>query len=220
MFESIISETLTLSSISICILVDIILGLFVSLIYMNTTKYSKNFVITLTLLPLLVSVVMIMVNGSLGTSIAILGAFGLIRFRTIPGTSQEIACVFWAMALGLSVGMGQIWFAVIVAVITGLLLLILSKTKFGEHGYDYKTMKITIPENLNYEDVFKEEFDKYLTRYELTKMKTTNLGSLYELTYNITFKKDVKEKEFIDELRVKNGNLKIVVYRIETNEML
>src|SRR5574344_1482374 len=133
MFNSLISGTLTLTSVLIFIIAAIILGVIIAFVHMKTSRYSKNFIITLSILPLLVSVVMMMVNGNLGTSVAVLGAFSLIRFRSLPGNSREIASIFWAMAIGLAVGMGQIYFAILITLVVGLILLLFYKTKFGEN---------------------------------------------------------------------------------------
>ena len=216
MFNSVIDSTgLTLTSTLICSVSAII----IALVHMKTSKYSKNFIITLSVLPILVSVVMMMVNGNLGTSVAILGAFSLIRFRSMPGNSKEILSVFFAMAIGLSVGMGQVLFAGLITLIVGLTILLLNYVKFGEANNLEKELDITIPEDLDYDNVFEEIFNKYLKSCELLKIKTTNLGSLYELKYNIILNKNVKIQEFINELRVRNGNLKISIHNKE-GEML
>lgn len=221
MFNSVIASTgLTITSTIICLISAILLGIVIALVHMKTSKYSKNFIITLSILPILVSVVMMMVNGDLGTSVAILGAFSLIRFRSMPGNSKEIASVFWAMAIGLSIGMGQIWFAVLVTAVVGLLILLYDSINFGENMNIEKVLDITIPEDLDYDTVFDDLFKKYLKSYELLKVKTTNLGSLYELKYNITLNKNEKEQEFINELRVRNGNLKISIHKNMGEEML
>lgn len=220
MFNSIISsEGLTIGSAIICIISSVVLGLLISFIHMKSARYSKNYVITLALLPLLVSTVMIMVNGNLGTGVAIAGAFSLVRFRSMQGTSREIVSIFWAMAVGIAVGMGQIFFAVMVTIVVSLLLMLFNIIKFGE-GENNKILEILVPENLEYNEMFDEIFKKYVNNYELLKVKTTNLGSLYELRYNINIKKDISEKELIDELRVCNGNLKICIHKEMMEEML
>lgn len=218
MFESILSSTagtLSVSTSLICMEASLILGLAIALVHMWTSKYSKSFVISLAILPALVQVVMMMVNGNLGTSVAILGAFGLIRFRSMPGTAKEIVSVFFAMAVGLATGMGHVLFAAYVTVIISALILILSKTKFGEKNSDEKRLKIVLPEELDYNDVFKEIFDEYTKSCKTVKVKTINMGSMYELTYDVILKDLNKEKEFIDKLRVRNGNLAISMQRVE-----
>jgi len=211
MFTSILNETATLSITDalICMTSSVILGLVVALTHTLTKKYTKNFITVLVLLPLLVQVVIMMVNGNLGTSVAILGAFSLIRFRSMPATSRELLSIFEAMAIGLSIGMGHIIFAVVFTILISLTLLILSITKFGEKTQT-QNIKILIPEDLDYTNVFEDILNKYTKKHEITKVKTTNLGSMYEITYNIELK-EINEKKFIDELRTRNGNLNITL---------
>lgn len=221
MFNSVIcSNGLTLTSCLICVISSILLGLIISFIHIKSGKNSKNFIITLTLLPLLVATVMIMVNKNLGTGVAIAGAFSLIRFRSIPGTSREIISVFWAMAVGIAIGMGQIFFATIVTLVVGLIMFILNTSKYGENRDNEKILEIQIPEDLEYDTMFNEVFNKFTNNYELIKTKTTNLGSLYELKYMINLKHDVSEKHFIDELRILNGNLKICLHKEDREDLL
>lgn len=213
MFTSILDMTngsLTILGALGCTVASIILGLGIALIY---HKGSKNFMITLVALPVLVQVIIMMVNGNLGTSVAILGAFGLIRFRSVPGTSKEICFVFFAMAVGLATGMGYITFAVMITVIVGLLWTILQRSKFGETKGGQRQMRITIPEALDYITVFDDLFEQYTKKATLERVKTTNLGSMFELTYEIDLKDVKKEKLFIDALRCRNGNLTIICNR-------
>ncbi len=212
-FSTTNTATLDLNALLISILFSIILGIIIALTHKYTSKYSKNFLITIATLPLLVEAVMLMVNGNLGTSVAIMGAFSLVRFRSIPGTSREILTVFFTMAVGLATGMGQIYFALILTIIGCLLIVILTKTKIFENTKDTKILKILIPENLDYEDVFTDILEEYTKDYKLEKTKTTNMGSMFELTYNIHLKTTGKEKEFIDKLRTRNSNLKISIER-------
>lgn len=214
MLNSLFSETTSgvqLESILICSLVSIFLGLIIALVHKYTSRSNKNFLITLTVLPLLVECVMIMVNGNLGTSVAILGAFSLVRFRSLPGNSKEILSVFFAMSIGLATGMGHIAFAAIITILTSLVIMIFSKMKIFENNTKEKILKITIPENLDYETLFDKEFKKYTKKVELQRVKTTNMGSLFELSYIVELKGNVSEKSFIDDLRTKNGNLKIIL---------
>lgn len=196
-------------AIVVCFLVAIVLGFVIALTHMKTSKYSKNFLVTLTVLPILVNAIMIMVNGNLGTSVAIVGAFSLVRFRSIPGTSKEILSVFFAMTVGLSLGMGHIFFACIVTFLTSISIFLFSKMKFFEVGNQERILKVTVPENLDYTNMFEDIFEKYTKQVELESVKTTNMGSLFELHYRVVFDKTKNEKEFLDEIRVKNGNLKI-----------
>lgn len=214
MLDSIFSTTsssVELAPILLASLVAILLGVFIAVVYKKTTKYSKNFLITLSILPLLVEIVIIMVNGNLGTSVAIVGAFSLVRFRSIPGTSKEIICVFFAMSIGLILGMGYVVFAIIMTVLIALVLLLFHYIKLFDKNSLEKTLRITMPEDLDYSEVFNDVFEKYLTSYSLFQIKTINMGSMFDLSYRITLKKDVSEKAFIDDLRIKNGNLKIIL---------
>ncbi len=221
MFESILSQestNLTIQEALICMGTSILLGLIIAVVHMKTTKYSKNFLVTLSVLPVMVQVIIMMVNGNLGTSVAIVGAFSLVRFRSIAGNSREIASVFFAMGIGLAVGMGQILFAIVITIIVSILLIILSKTNFGEQKETKKKLKITIPEDLEYENVFDEIFKEYTTEVNLEKVKTTNMGSLFELTYDVALNNKKSQKEFLDELRCRNGNLSISLYKEATIE--
>lgn len=216
MFESIFSDvtnTLTVESGLICIAAALIFGIIIAIIHMKTSSYSRNFIITLAVLPTLVSLVIMMVNGSLGTSIAVFGAFNLVRFRSMQGTSREITSIFFTMAIGLAVGMGHITFATTMVIILGAAILLLNKFKFGALSANQKRLKITIPEDLDYEDVFEDILDKFTKERTLDGVKTTNMGSMYELTYSVVLNDPSKTKEFIDALRVRNGNLKIILSR-------
>lgn len=210
MFNSILNSSLTFESVFICMISSLVLGLIISLVHMQSERYSKNFIIVLALLPLLVQVVIMMVNGNLGTSVAILGAFSLIRFRSMPGTSRELLSIFFAMAIGLSTGMGQIIFAFVFTILTSIMILTFTKTKFGERKIKNKVLKIVVPEDLDYTTIFDDTLDNYTHNHLLIKSKTTNMGSLFELTYLVNLK-DINEKEFMDEIRCKNGNLLVML---------
>lgn len=221
MLESIIktSAELSIEALMYCTLTSVGLGIIIALVHRFTSKYNKNFLITLAILPILVQSIILMVSGNLGTSVAILGAFGLVRFRSLPGTSKEILSVFFSMTVGLATGMGQLLFAAIITGIVSALLIIFSKIKFGEKS-SVKVLKVTLPDNLDYTEVFDDIFDKYLKSYTLEKVKTTNLGSLFEITYNVVVKSGINEKEFIDNIRSRNGNLKISLsHPIDSNEL-
>ena len=211
MFNSILGNGLTVSNFMTCMLTAFVLGLIVAVVHMLCERTNKNFVITLTILPMLITLVILLVNGNLGTSVAIVGAFSLVRFRSIPGNSREIMFVFFAMAIGLAVGTGYIAFAGVFTLLVGLLTFVLTKINFGEVASRDKILTILIPEELDYTSLFDEEFKEYLSSHKLVKAKTINMGSMFELTYQVTIKLDANEKEFIDKLRVKNGNLKIAL---------
>ena len=213
MFTSILSSVegnLTMQNGLLCTVVSVALGVLIAAIYMQQGNYSKNFVVTLAMMPVLVQVVIRMVNGNVGTSVAVLGTFGLVRFRSVPGTSREIANIFFAMAVGLATGMGYLTFSVAMVVVIGGMFLLLGKTSFGERKYNEKDLRITIAEDLDYTDIFEDIFAEYTSKSSLEQVKTTNLGSMYELKYHITLKDAKKEKEMIDQLRCRNGNLTII----------
>lgn len=214
MFNSIFeinSTGLSITTGLICAGVALLLGIVIAITHMKTSQTTKGFLTTLATLPLLVMAVMIMINGNLGTSIAILGAFSLIRFRSIQGQAKDLLSVFFAMMVGLACGMGHILFAVVITVIAVIAILLFSYTNFLEPNKKQRVLKIVIPEDLDYEETFDEIFEKYTKNAKLVKMKTINMGSLYKLTYEVTIKNGIKEKDFLDELRVKNCNLKILL---------
>ena len=208
MLTSILSET-SVMGVLIASGVSIILGLLIALTHKATSKYNKNFLTTLAVLPLLVTSVIMIVNGNLGMSVAVAGTFGLVRFRSVPGTSKEILSVFFAMAVGLSCGAGLVYLAGILTIIGCLILIIFNNIGIFDKNKNEKILKIAMPENLDYTEVFNDVLNKYTSKYELEQVKTTNLGSMFELKYNVILNKNINEKEFIDELRVRNGNLKI-----------
>ena len=204
-----ILENINIYTILISIGVSIVLGLMIALTHKATSKYNKNFLSTITLLPLLVTCIILVVNGNLGMSVAVAGTFGLVRFRSIAGTSKEILSVFFAMAIGLTIGAGYAILASIITIIGCLMILLLDKSIIFDKNKNEKYLKITIPENLDYTEVFTDILNKYTLKYSLEQVKTTNLGSMFELKYNVILNNNINEKAFIDELRVKNGNLKI-----------
>lgn len=216
MFTSVINTvegTLSIQTALICMVVSILLGLVMAFAYMIQGKYTKQFVITLVILPVLVQTVIMLVNGNLGTSVAVMGAFSLVRFRSLPGSARDISAIFFAMVVGLAAGMGFISYAVIITVLVCIIMVVLSKSKLGETKEEEKDLRITIPENLDYSEIFDDLFEKYAKIHSLNRVKTTNMGSMYELSYGVVIKADSSEKEFIDELRCRNGNLPIVCSR-------
>lgn len=186
--------------------------------YMFKTKYTKSFVVTIALLPAIVCVVIMMVNGNIGAGVAVAGAFSLVRFRSAPGTAREIVTIFLAMGAGLIIGMGYLAYAALFTIILCLILVLLNVINFGKKKNDllYKTIKITIPEDLDYTVIFEDLFLEYTKENELVRVKTTNLGSMFKLTYNVVLKDAKQEKEFIDKIRTRNGNLEIMVSRQES----
>lgn len=217
-FDSEYMAVISLRDFLLCLAVSFVIGLIIAAGYMFRSRYTKSFVITLSLLPAVVCVVIMMVNGNIGTGVAVAGAFSLVRFRSIPGTAKEICVLFLAMGAGIVVGMGYLAFGLVFALLLTVVLIIYNFFSFGTKRIEqiYKTLRITIPEDLDYTDIFTDIFDKYTVSHELIKVKTTNLGSLFRLTYNITLKDPEKEKEMIDAIRCRNGNLEITVSKQET----
>lgn len=191
--------------------VALLLGIALAISHAKSSQTSKGMMITLAVLPVLVMAVMIMINGSLGTSIAILGAFSLIRFRSIQGKAKDLLAVFAAMMIGLACGMGHLLFGTVITAIYIVVTVFFSYTHLLEPDQHQRVLKVVIPEDLDYEGVFDEIFKKYTSRVRLVRMKTINMGSLYKLTYEVKMKHGVKEKEFLDAIRVKNCNLKVLL---------
>ncbi|MDO5574780.1 MAG: DUF4956 domain-containing protein [bacterium] len=208
------TSTLTTQTVIICTIASLFLGVLAACIYMYHNTYTKSFVMTLALLPAMVQIVIMLVNGNLGTGIAVLGAFSLVRFRSVPGSAREIGAIFFAMAIGLSTGMGYIGYAVLFLIVIGLATILISISKFGEITSEEKDLKITIPENLDYTGIFDDLFAAYTKSNKLLQVKTSNMGSLYELHYRVALIDPAQEKKFIDALRCRNGNLNICCGRI------
>lgn len=214
MFNSIFDTTtagLEISSALIAAGVALVLGIALAITHAKTSQTTKGMMITLAVLPLLVMAVMIMINGNLGTSIAILGAFSLIRFRSIAGRAKDLLAVFASMMIGLALGMGHVLFAVVIMIIYIIAVVLLTYTHLLEPDRHERVLKVVIPEDMDYEEVFDDIFKKYTSRHHLVRMKTMNMGSLYKLTYDVKIKHGVKEKEFLDAIRVKNMNLKVLL---------
>ncbi len=219
MFNTILTSTLTPINFFVCLGVALVLGLIVSFTHRKTARSSASFTTTLAVLPMLVTMAIMLVNGNVGAGVATVGVFSLVRFRSIAGNSRSILSVFFAMAIGLACGTGYITFAALFTVVIALVLFALKGLKFGENDQEQK-LKIVVPEDLDYTNMFDDILKGYTTKYELAKAKTTNMGSLFELTYQIRLKKNVSEKDFIDKIRIKNGNLKVVLsHELEGEEL-
>ncbi|WP_418747535.1 DUF4956 domain-containing protein [Frisingicoccus sp.] len=208
------SSGLTVLEFVFCTVFSVIFGVLIALVHMYKNQYSRNFILTLILLPLIVQTVIMLVNGNLGTGVAVAGAFSLVRFRSVPGNSREIAAIFLAMAVGLATGMGYVTIGGLLVIIVGFVMLLVVNLPVGRMNQMLRDLKVTIPENLDYEGIFDDLFAEYTTRSELLRVRTVNMGSLYELHYHISFRSDKSEKKFLDELRCRNGNLTIVCGRV------
>ena len=220
MLDSIIGTELTLSAFFICTAVSLILGVGVALVGMYRSRSTQSFGITLAVLPAVVQLVIMLVNGNLGAGVAVAGTFSLVRFRSAPGSAREISTLFLAMAIGLATGMGYVALACVSFVIISAVILLLTHLRFGEGRSYRRVLKITIPENLNYDGLFDDIFDKYLRSSSLTRVKTASMGTLYELEYSVVLPEERVPKEFLDEIRCRNGNLNIVCSREADREAL
>lgn len=220
MLNSILGTELTLTSFLICTGVSLLLGMGTALVAGYHSRSTQSLAVTLAILPAVVQAVIMLVNGSIGAGIAVAGAFSLVRFRSAPGTAREIAAIFLAMAIGLATGMGYVGLAVLLFLILAGAMLALTVLRFGQKEDAGRILKITIPEDLDYDGLFDDLFERYTTAHTLEKVKTTNMGTLYELRYRITLRQEPVPKVFLDELRCRNGNLNITCCREESHESL
>lgn len=202
----------------LCIGTSLLIGLLLATVHTYKSRYTKSFVITLALLPSVVCVVIMMVNGNVGAGVAVAGAFGLVRFRSVPGTAKEIGSIFLAMCTGLAAGMGYLAYALLFAIIISLANIIYNYTGLGgrEKSAGERILRVTIPEDLDYSDMLDDLLREFTKDWELLSVRTTNMGSLFKLTYQLTLKNSGDEKKFIDEIRCRNGNLEISSSRQET----
>ena len=206
------STNMTVSTL-LCLGASLALGIIIALVHMYRGNYTKSFVITLALLPAMVQTVILLVNGNLGVGVAVMGTFSLVRFRSVPGNASEISSIFFAMAVGLACGMGYIVYAASFTVIIGAAMMLYKILKFGEGAAAQRSLKIVIPEDLDYSELFDDLFAEYTKKFTLERVHTTNLGSLFELKYTVVLKDTRKEKEMIHKIRVRNGNLNIICSR-------
>ena len=218
LFDSDLTTVISVTDFLLCMGFSLILGLVMAFAYMYRTRYTKSFVVTLALLPAVVCVVIMLVNGNVGTGVAVAGAFSLVRFRSVPGTAKEICTLFLAMGAGLIAGMGYLGFAVLFTVVMCAVFVLYNRLDFGakKNADAYKTFAITIPEDLDYSGIFDDIFAEYTVSHDLARVKSTNMGSMFKLTYNVTLRDVTREKEMIDKIRCRNGNLEITVSKQET----
>ena len=213
LFDTDMTRTIGVEDFLLCVGASLLIGLILVLGYKFHTRYSKSYIMTLALLPAIVCVVIMMVNGNIGTGLAVAGAFSIIRFRSVPGSAKEVTILFLAMGTGLLTGMGYIGFGFVFAVVMSAVIALYNCLDFGtkKNALLYKTIRITIPEDLDYSHVFDDVLEKYTDAYELVRVKSFNMGSMFRVTYNLTMKKDANEKEMLDTLRCRNGNLEISI---------
>lgn len=198
--------------------VSLLLGLVVAKVYQFKTIYSKSFVMSLALLPTLIAIVIFLVNGSLGAGVAVMGAFSLIRFRSAPGGAKELVSIFLVMTIGIAIGMGYLVFATVFTLIMSLVMLLLEVVNFGQMKHSMRQLTVVIPESLDYESIFDDIFNKAANHVELANVKTSDMGSLFKIKYIIQLNGRMTEKELIDALRTRNGNLEIAISRYITKE--
>lgn len=217
-YESQTAVSISFADFATSFAVSIALGLLIAAAYMYNTHYTKSFVATLAMLPAIICVIIMMVNGSVGTGIAVAGAFSLVRFRSVPGTAKEICAIFLAMGTGLITGMGYLGLAAVFSAVLSLAIILLNHIDLGskKNADRYKSIRIVIPEDLDYTGIFDDLFAEYTNSCELVNVRTTNMGSMFRLTYDVTLKDPAREKELIDKMRCRNGNLEINVSRQAT----
>lgn len=213
-----LTQVIEVSDFLICVGTALAIGVILALINTFRNRYTKSFIVTVAVLPAIVCVVIMMVNGNIGAGVAVAGAFSLVRFRSAPGSARDIATIFLSMGAGLIVGMGYIGYAVLFVLIIGAFLMLMGVLGIGQgrKANGERILKITVPESLNYTDLFQDLFLKYLKSYNQISVKTSAMGSLYKLKYNVCFKSVESEKEFIDEIRCRNGNLEVQIYDRES----
>ncbi|MBQ7541084.1 MAG: DUF4956 domain-containing protein [Clostridia bacterium] len=219
-FTSVLNGQITLPVFFLCTAVSLVLGVLTALVSMYKNRCSQSFAVTLAILPTIVQVVIMLVNGNIGAGVAVAGAFSLVRFRSAAGSAKEIGAIFLAMAIGLATGMGYVSLAVVFFAVLAVCMLALHALRFGEQSTAERTLKITIPENLDYDGLFDDLFDAYTKTATLEKVKTSNMGTLFELQYRILLKNAEVPKAFLDELRVRNGNLNIVCSKVAEKDAL
>lgn len=222
LFEGVFDEGLVtaipVEKFLLCVGVALIVGIILALVYAYRSQYTRSFLLTLAVLPAVVCVVIMLVNGNIGAGVAVAGAFSLVRFRSVPGTAKEIGAIFVAMAAGLAAGMGYLGYAMLFTLILGAVWMLYERMGLGSRaGSLDRMLRITVPEDLEYTTVFDEVLNYYTSSAELLRVKTTNLGSLFKLTYRIRLKNAAQEKELIDAIRCRNGNLEVSVGRQEGN---
>ena len=211
--DSVINGVITLPSFFICVLTALALGLLTALVFTAYSYHTGSLAISLALLPPVVAVVIMLVNGNVGAGLAVAGTFALVRFRSVPGSAREITGLFMSVALGLACGMGYVGLAALFFLGMAAAVLILGRLRFGEGSRANRQLKITIPENLDYETLFFFLFEKYTLSHELVRVKTSNMGTLYELCYEVRLKEAGISKAFLDEIRCRNGNLTVICGR-------
>lgn len=218
LFDTEMTQVIGMNDFMLCVMTALLCGAVLAQMVMIRSRYTKSFKMTLALLPAVVCVVIMMVNGNIGATVAVAGVFSLVRFRSVPGNAKEITMLFLAMGSGLIAGMGYLAYSLLFTVLMSMMTVLYQVLDFGgsKHLLKYKTIHITIPEDLDYSEVFDDILNKYTSSWSLIRVKTTNMGSLFRCTYDVVLNDLNQEKEMIDQLRCRNGNLEITVSKQET----
>ena len=220
MFTSLIATGITAQNFLLCTAVSLILGLLISVTFSLRAQFTPGFRTTIAIIPAIVQVIIMMVSGSIGAGVAVAGTFSLIRFRSEAGTARQISAIFLAVAVGIAMGMGYAVLAAVFFVVVALFYILLTLSGYANPKGSTRCLRITIPESLDYEGIFDDLFETFTNSHTLDRVRTTNMGTLYELSYTITMKDDTQLKPFMDSLRVRNGNLTIVCGRVGTESDL
>ena len=215
LFDNIFNvNNFTIEQFTLCISSAFICGMIAAIFYaFRNEKYTHSFITTVAILPPIVTVVILVVGNNIGAGIAVAGAFGLVKFRSAPGTAKEIVFIFLTMSAGLLAGAGYVGYSIVFTISIGIIYTIYNTIRLNNKNKHYSTriLKITIPEDLNYSNLFDDLFSKYTLNYRLSRVKTMNMGSMFRLTYEITMKDMDQEKEMIDAIRCRNGNLEVSI---------
>lgn len=220
-FASTIGDTLNLQAMVAAFAASLALGLLISFVYIKTHKsegYQSGFAVTLIMLPAIISVIIMLIGNNVARAFSLAGAFSLVRFRSAPGDPKDIAYVFFALGVGLACGLGFIAYAAVFAVILCLVMILLTFTNYAKQKSTSMQVRITVPENLNFQGLFDDILNKYTDFWKLRKVRTTDFGTLFELSYLIDLKQSTDQKVFLDELRCRNGNLNITLTLKEFEE--
>ena len=220
MLNTIFTDPVTMPQVLLCIAASMVLGVLTAKVFFYHRPHSTGFALTLALMPMMIAVVILLVNGNTGTGIAAAGAFTLVRFRSIEGTAREMSAIFTAVTLGMALGMGYLGIAVLFYLLMAFFTVLLTRFDFGVTPTQDRTLRITIPDDLDHNTVFDEVFRQYARKVRLTRLQTINMGTMIELSYEITLKEKRVSKEFLDALRARNGNLSIVFSELPDRKLL
>lgn len=223
LFSSILKETLDFPSVMIVLGVSVLLGLVIALVYIFTHRhegYAPSFAVTLVMLPIIIAVIIMLIGDNVARAFTLAGAFTIIRFRSAPADPKDITYIFFMLAVGLALGLGYIAYGVLFTLILCAVTAVLSAVRFGVPRREHMILKITIPENLNYVGLFDDIFKEYTSSFRLKKVKTTDFGALIQVVYFIELNKDCNQKEMLDKIRSRNGNLNVVLLFKEYEDKL